>query len=329
MQSRDEEEQLQMLLTICERIHEETLKTCPYSSNKHPELGYMRNSHFSHPHNLMRAAMKSRKRNVIEMKKDDKKTSIPAKEFVLKHMEIDLQHFPKSEEDDSLMLELNKRVLKLTDTQLMLYNLNEILDQSNILNKKIRKDTRPYTEKHAYEALAKNIHRFHIGNCADRAKFNIVAAIEFPIHRYELSAVKANANGITIEYFGLNGSYNHSFVVVNRDLNSDPNKPETWGKHAIIIDSWWNLHNKSSQQGVYCVAEEVKKYQSGQASSLFGYIMQASNDNKVSNYGDPPYYFGEGHTKEWQEKAKAGKRPASLCDYSDLDNSATLTQKPK
>jgi hypothetical protein len=30
----------------------------------------------------------------------------------------------------------------------------------------------------------------------------------------------------------------HCFLVIGRDLNSDPSDPETWGPHTMICDPW-------------------------------------------------------------------------------------------
>lgn len=328
MQSR-QKDQLTQLIKICERIHAEIIKACPYASNRHPESGYMGNNHFSHSHNLLWSAVRSRKTSTVEMVNVDKTVTIPAKEFVLNHMKIDIHHFPKDEHDESIMDALNKQVLDLTDCKLILYELEDILDTSSICDKTARKDGSEYTEKHQHEAIAKNIQRYHVGNCSDRTKYSLVAAMEFPIDHFDLSDVCANNEGITLEYFALNEGFNHAFTVVNRDLNSNPQDPKTWGENAIIIDSWWNLHSNTTSQGVFVVADELRKLETNEKSSLFEYIMDAVKQDALTNYDDPPYYFGEGHTKEWLESTKKGKHAESLCDYSDITNASASHFKMK
>ena len=41
-------------------------------------------------------------------------------------------------------------------------------------------------------------------------------------------------------------SIGHAFVVVNKDENSDPSKMSTWGKNAIIVDSWSGISFKAT-----------------------------------------------------------------------------------
>lgn len=308
-----------LLMAICKRIHEETMKSLPYSSNKHPVSGFMNNGHFSHPHNLMRSAAHSQKsKSLVKLIIDGEPLDIPAKQFVLQHLNIDISRYPAGPDDDQLMLELNKKILKLTGAEVMFYQLEEMLDEHKLYDKKIRKDGSIVTPKELIEAFAKNLKKFGVGNCSDRVRYNIVAAIEYPIDEAALREVMANAKGMTVEYFALVKGYDHAFTVINRDLNSDPNNPATWGNNAIIIDSWWFLH-KDDGEPVFNVAEQVKKHAVGKANGSFNYIMKAAAEGNISNFNDEPYYIGEGHTLRWQENAKAGKVDSNLCDYSDID----------
>lgn len=76
-----------------------------------------------------------------------------------------------------------------------------------------------------------------IGNCAENACVSAIIAKDF--------------KGINnIEIFGMTATepeIGHAFVVVNRDENSDDSKMSTWGKKAIVIDSWSGIAFKASE----------------------------------------------------------------------------------
>ncbi len=46
-------------------------------------------------------------------------------------------------------------------------------------------------------------------------------------------------NSIKAEVYEIQGG-DHVFLVLNRDPNSDPSDPDTWGKKAVICDPWAN-----------------------------------------------------------------------------------------
>ena len=303
--------QFQLLLQICERIHEETLKAAPYASNVHPQNGSMESSHYSEPHNLLHAGLWARKTATIEVSVNNEKKIMPAKQFVREYLDIKIADFPADKTDKSLTEALDKKIAELTNDKYNSQTLKELLrkDEHHLKAKKQRKDETIFTNKDSLETLTKNLQKTKVGNCLDRARFNIMAAAEFPIGDYDLRDIQSN-NGITIEYFSLGAGFNHAFTVVNRDLKSDPSDPATWGKHAVIIDSWWNLHGQkgvSQNKGVFAVADELDN-----PGGQFKYIMRAREKGELKK-GVSYACFGEGHTAHWNSKGAN-----SLCDYSDL-----------
>lgn len=287
---------------------------------------------------MMRSAAHIRKKKVtVEMLQDGKTETIPAKQFIHRYLNIDINRYPKDSDDKTLTKELNLKIGKLTKdkshkgmTQIGLQKkLKKVENQDNkIHQKKTRSDGSHFSRKERFESLAKNFKRFGVGNCSDRAKFNMIAAIEFPIKLDDFSEISANQKGITIEYFSLM-NYDHAIAVVNRKLDSDPGNPREWGEHAVIIDSWWFLHD-DIQHGVFSVAKELQQYDMGKANTLFVAIMDAAASQKLSNgtgEHQESFYFGEGHTQHWKEVAKHGKHPEFLCDYSDIKPDEEIEQK--
>lgn len=71
-----------------------------------------------------------------------------------------------------------------------------------------------------------------VGNCAEHACISATIAKDF--------------KGINnIEIFSMSIESGHAFVVINRDKDSTEDKMSTWGKNAIIIDSWTGIAFKA------------------------------------------------------------------------------------
>lgn len=70
------------------------------------------------------------------------------------------------------------------------------------------------------------------GNCVEHASFSAIESKKLGAKR--------------VEIFGLDIQSGHAFVVINRDKNSSPSEPTTWGKNCIIIDSWQDKAYKST-----------------------------------------------------------------------------------
>ena len=78
-----------------------------------------------------------------------------------------------------------------------------------------------------YENVIAISSKYDLGNCGELAYF----ALDYILYH---APPELNA-----ETYSIRGG-NHSFLVINRDPNSDPNLPETWGTDAVICDPWAN-----------------------------------------------------------------------------------------
>lgn len=63
------------------------------------------------------------------------------------------------------------------------------------------------------------------GNCGENASL-------------ALDYIANNEPEASAEIYQLDPAVDHVFCVVDRDKNSDPNKPETWGQNAFVCDPW-------------------------------------------------------------------------------------------
>ncbi|QBR83742.1 hypothetical protein E3983_04850 [Legionella israelensis] len=96
----------------------------------------------------------------------------------------------------------------------------------------------PYVRSFEADILISN--KLSIGNCGELA----YQALDYFLTETDFRAEV---------YHIVNGD--HVFLVVNRDPNSDPAKPETWGSEAFICDPWANkVFNASDYQS------ELKNY---------------------------------------------------------------------
>jgi hypothetical protein len=66
--------------------------------------------------------------------------------------------------------------------------------------------------------------QLQIGNCGE----NAVLALDYVVR---------NAPDVDAEVYLMQG-YDHAFLVIGRDPQSDPVKPETWGEDAYVCDPW-------------------------------------------------------------------------------------------
>lgn len=90
--------------------------------------------------------------------------------------------------------------------------------------------------------------KYSLGNCHELAVLALYYIINFA------------HNDINAEVYTIDGG-DHVFLVLNRDPNSDPHKPETWGVNAVICDPW----NDQVNDQVYPAAEytyRLKNYRS-------------------------------------------------------------------
>ncbi|MEK7434559.1 MAG: hypothetical protein AABZ74_15610 [Cyanobacteriota bacterium] len=70
---------------------------------------------------------------------------------------------------------------------------------------------------------------------------------EFKSHNSEPDKIFFSNNKLVLikEIFGMKINSGHAFVVINRDVGADESKMSTWGKNAIIIDSWSGIAFKA------------------------------------------------------------------------------------
>ncbi len=94
--------------------------------------------------------------------------------------------------------------------------------QNNIL-----RDGHDFSNNRNIENIANYSESISTGNCAELAA---VAAVD---------AKKQGAGRVEIfSILNENHSYNHAFVIVNRDKNSKIDDQSTWGNKSILLDPW-------------------------------------------------------------------------------------------
>jgi hypothetical protein len=76
--------------------------------------------------------------------------------------------------------------------------------------------------------------KFSLGNCGELT----LMALDYVVN-YAPETINAES------YYIVGGD--HVFLVVGRDPDSDPKKPETWGEHAYICDPWSNAVYHASE----------------------------------------------------------------------------------
>ena len=84
-----------------------------------------------------------------------------------------------------------------------------------------------------YENVIHVTSKYSIGNCYELA----LQALDYVL----------NTTNIDAEVYSIMGG-NHCFLVLNRDKDSNPSNPETWGSNAVICDP---LANKAYQAKEY------------------------------------------------------------------------------
>ena len=100
------------------------------------------------------------------------------------------------------------------------------------------------------EHIANYAERDKIGNCLENACLSASIAKDF--------------KGINnIEIYGMNISIGHAFVVINRDKNSTLENMSTWGKDAIVIDSWSGISFKAEDFPSDIEGKKHPKFPSG------------------------------------------------------------------
>lgn len=85
-----------------------------------------------------------------------------------------------------------------------------------------------------YEFTISTTAKYGLGNCSELA-----------LHAFDYILNHADLDKIHAEIFFIEGKKNeadgdHVFLVINREINSDPLLPSTWGKNAWICDPWAN-----------------------------------------------------------------------------------------
>lgn len=95
----------------------------------------------------------------------------------------------------------------------------------------------------AIEKMTHFTKKFALGNCGEFASLALYyVAMQYPEVNAEI--------GYLEPHFDLSGSGSgHEFLIIGRSLDSDSEKPETWGEEAYICDPW------SEENNVYPVSE--------------------------------------------------------------------------
>lgn len=81
--------------------------------------------------------------------------------------------------------------------------------------------------------------KYSLGNCME---------LSFHTFDYILYNTEITRKKVNVEIYQIKGKYSgsgdylgdHVFLVLNRSIDSNPSKPETWGENAIICDPWAN-----------------------------------------------------------------------------------------
>ncbi len=78
-----------------------------------------------------------------------------------------------------------------------------------------------------FESIILTSSKYSVGNCGEQANF----ALDYVLRNADLSMIGEI-------FYIVNGD--HKFLVLNRDPNSDPENPNTWGANAVVCDVWAN-----------------------------------------------------------------------------------------
>lgn len=120
----------------------------------------------------------------------------------------------------------------------------------------------------------------HTGNCAEQA---ILAAVYLHekknIDNFAMVAAIEVTNRKEFEEHPIKHGYNannHVFVVIGLANNADLNKPETWGKDAVIVDPWSNtvapaLNNDDNTQNGICKIKKLPLFRSDENIEFINY----------------------------------------------------------
>ncbi|WP_419421537.1 hypothetical protein ACNVED_16655 (plasmid) [Legionella sp. D16C41] len=102
-----------------------------------------------------------------------------------------------------------------------------IIDLRKLSNEYPESSLEINAEYHKFHRTVELCKKFSLGSCYELA----LMALDYVL-RYAPPSVNA-------EVYYIKGG-DHAFLVVGRKMNSNPNKPETWGKEAYICDPWSN-----------------------------------------------------------------------------------------
>lgn len=82
------------------------------------------------------------------------------------------------------------------------------------------------------------------------------------------------------------GKGDHSFVVIDRDPNSDLSDPSKWGSRAILIDPWYHEMGYIHQLKKSGAMKQINRYK---------------KNIEILYQGE----IGSGHTKRWYNKKRS------------------------
>ncbi len=82
------------------------------------------------------------------------------------------------------------------------------------------------------------------GRISISSKYSLGNCHELVFHAFDY--ILNNYKDMYAEIYGIYGG-DHVFLVLNRDRNSDPSNPMTWGKLTIICDPWADIVYKASE----------------------------------------------------------------------------------
>jgi hypothetical protein len=125
-----------------------------------------------------------------------------------------------------------------------------------------------------YEETISVSSKYSLGNCGEFA----AQALDYVLHQTD-SDINAQV------YYIRRGD--HAILVLNLDMNSHPNIPETWGEAAVICDPW--------SDAVYKVSDYL---------SLLKSYYRVNNENKLQNFNSekhllfPDRFFGTNFLRE-------------------------------
>lgn len=165
----------------------------------------------------------------------------------------------------------------------------------------IHKDGEKFTTKERAERSAKNAARVRVGNCAECR--NVCESVWIECTPTLLNAFKlpqfSQQNLPHMEQVHYSTEADHSFNIINRDLNSDLSDISSWienDREVLIVDVWMDEHNVISinEQLALPRSERSYAFKTLQSNLEEGEKLEVISIRKL----------GEAHSSRWLSKKR-------------------------